>query len=92
MTVSSPWFFSSPTECACLGLRQAEMQPPSETILLQSWMINFVPNCRGLISPKHTNNAVLKIFSASITSVSSVLLCKENICFLSSNLQVESGP
>jgi len=34
----------------------------------------------GLISLEHSN-AVLKISSASITSVSSVLLHKENICF-----------
>lgn len=54
-------------------------------------MIHSVPDCMGLISPEHSNNAVLKIFSASITSASSVLLHKENICFLPWNLQVESG-
>lgn len=54
-------------------------------------MINFVPNCMDLINPEHSNNAVLKIFSASITSVSSVLLHKENICFLPPDLQVDSG-
>lgn len=31
----------------------------------------------GLINPEHSNNTVLKIFSASITSVSSVMLHKE---------------
>lgn len=46
----------------------------------------------GLINPEQSNNAVLKIFSASITSISSVVLHKENICFLPSNLQVPSGP
>lgn len=55
-------------------------------------MINFVPNCMVLINPEHGNNAVLKIFSASVTPVSTVVLHKENICFLASNLQVESGP
>lgn len=45
-------------------------------------MINFVPNRMGLINPEHCNNAVLKIFSASITCFQSASSLEKNPLFL----------
>lgn len=45
-------------------------------------MINFVPNRMGLINPEHCNNAVLKIFSASITCFQSASSLEKKPLFL----------